>query len=357
MNQPSKNAEPNSAMLFAKLGDTSNLIESLGKDEAAAVIEWCLEAVRSCSCQYGGWEVEHTPGGVFAFYYRANEAIIAATNIQTSIRHGQEKQADYLGIKIGISYGPSLLHQVDGEYTETVRLAAALCGAAPEGRIVASPALIDHASTGWQKKSRAVRLEQIGDFDPAAFEISWPGDDDVKNSTDPKVAPQAQSTEDAAILFADLGYVDGANQSPPTESADSDFARCATFMKTEVEASGGRVVQAIAGDLLARFASVDAAIEAAIAIQNRVSVDKFEDGSRLGVGIAIAYGPTQQTESGDVFGESVDVAAKLCNLADRGSIIGSGEVFFNSSDSLKATGLKFKLLRHSSMNAVEITRP
>lgn len=174
MNQSSKNVGSTGAFLIAKLSDTTAL-ESFGEGKATHAIEWCLNALKWRVTQHSGWLVEEYTNGVFAYFFGANEAIIAAINIQTNIRQGLKEYSDDLGIRIGISFGPYKIHQADGEYSAIAHLAQTLCGCASKGQILVSPALISHASKGWQEKSHTVSLKHSDKSDPAAFEISLEG--------------------------------------------------------------------------------------------------------------------------------------------------------------------------------------
>src|SRR5512135_399623 len=93
------------------------------------------------------------------------------------------------------------------------------------------------------------------------------------------------------------------------------------FISSLVEKHQGRVV-AIHGDiLLAEFDSVVDAVQCAVEIQNELKGrnEKEPEGSRMPFRIGINLGDVIE-EGGNVYGDGVNVAARLESLADAGGI-------------------------------------
>lgn len=84
----------------------------------------------------------------------------------------------------------------------------------------------------------------------------------------------------------------------------------------------GRLIKTTGDGLLAEFASPVAAVRCAAAIQDQLAAT----GSALRMRIGINLGDIIAEESGDVFGEGINIAARLESMADPGGILISGKV-------------------------------
>jgi len=89
-----------------------------------------------------------------------------------------------------------------------------------------------------------------------------------------------------------------------------------------VEARGGRLVKAMGDGFLLEFASAVDAVECAVEIQRRVAEmsDETKAAQSIELRIGINVGDII-VEDGDVFGDGVNVAARLEGLADPGGIL------------------------------------
>ncbi|MGR9106679.1 MAG: adenylate/guanylate cyclase domain-containing protein [Gammaproteobacteria bacterium] len=99
--------------------------------------------------------------------------------------------------------------------------------------------------------------------------------------------------------------------------AHEKIVGCLNHMSSLIEKQGGRVVEIIGDEIMAAFTDPDQAFDAAMQIQKSLA-DESE--SRLGVRIGFHSGPTAVTE-GHPFGDTVNVAARMVNLAKSSQII------------------------------------
>lgn len=90
-------------------------------------------------------------------------------------------------------------------------------------------------------------------------------------------------------------------------------AALAVFTRN-VELQGGTVVKLLGDGAMVTLPSAEASLLAAIAAQ------EAQSGKQVGIGIGIQFG-TVLLEQGDVFGDAVNVAARLCSLAKAGEIL------------------------------------
>ena len=132
----------------------------------------------------------------------------------------------------------------------------------------------------------------------------------------------------AAILAADVvGYsrLMGADEAGTLERLKSLHK---DLVKPAITARKGRVVKLMGDGLLAEFPSVVSAVECAIDIQ-RAMPEREPDlvaESRISLRIGVNLGDIM-VEGGDIFGDGVNVAARLEGLAEPGGICLSGGAF------------------------------
>jgi adenylate cyclase len=96
-------------------------------------------------------------------------------------------------------------------------------------------------------------------------------------------------------------------------------APCLDQLREATKAAGGRVIKTIGEDLMALFPSPDAAASAAAAMQK--AIEGMPEGtSKPGVRVGFHSGPVLNRD-GDVFGDTVNLAARLVAQAKKGEII------------------------------------
>ena len=125
-------------------------------------------------------------------------------------------------------------------------------------------------------------------------------------------------------MFADVGdntklfEIEGGK---PTGQA---LARCVDQLRQIVESLGGRVVKMIGDEVMAVFPTADAAAIAASDIQYAIDALPPVGATKIGVRIGFHCGPVIQKD-GDIFGDTVNIAARLVEQAVRNQIITSRE--------------------------------
>ena len=97
---------------------------------------------------------------------------------------------------------------------------------------------------------------------------------------------------------------------------------CMERLREATGTAGGRVVKTVGDGLMALFPSADAAAMAAAAMQKALEAMP-EHAPRPGVRIGFHSGPVINREDGDVFGDTVNLAARLAQQAARDQILTS----------------------------------
>src|SRR3954447_15068108 len=124
----------------------------------------------------------------------------------------------------------------------------------------------------------------------------------------------------AAIMAADIAGFSAAME----RDEEGTFARVQELRRNVIEPKivehQGRLIKTTGDGFLAEFASPIAATRCALAIQGELA------GAPLQLRIGLNLGDVIVEESGDVYGEGVNVAARLEALADAGGILISDKI-------------------------------
>lgn len=132
----------------------------------------------------------------------------------------------------------------------------------------------------------------------------------------------SRNEPDLAVLFADVAGSTRLYEKLGNAQALVAIARCLDLVRAVVEGHGGRVIKNIGDEAMVAFSVVDDTAEAAAEIQGKVLELPPVGGARLALRIGFHFGPAIET-GGDVFGDSVNVAARMVALAKGGQVITS----------------------------------
>ena len=130
--------------------------------------------------------------------------------------------------------------------------------------------------------------------------------------------------QEAAVLFSDVS-----GSTKLYETAGDDIAvvaidACINVFIRATEENHGRVIKTIGDEVMSVFASATDAAGAAIEMQTGIEEMAPVAGTKIGIRIGFQFGPLVDRD-GDVFGDTVNLAARLTGLATRGQIITSRE--------------------------------
>ncbi len=126
-----------------------------------------------------------------------------------------------------------------------------------------------------------------------------------------------------AVLFADIAGSTRLYEQLGDAQALAAISRCLALAESAASGHGGRLIKTIGDEALLVFGNADQAAEAAGEIQRRMAELSSAESPRLGFRIGFHFGAALEV-SGDVFGDSVNVAARMVALAKRGQVILSG---------------------------------
>ena len=134
-----------------------------------------------------------------------------------------------------------------------------------------------------------------------------------------------QTAQNKVVLFADVSGSTRLYEVLGDEQAFAAISRCLSVLRHATQTFQGRVVKTIGDEIMAVFPSVLTGVQAACAMQSEVdAMDPLGKNVRLAIRIGLHYGAVLMREGdSDVFGDTVNVAARLTELAKAGQIISS----------------------------------
>ena len=142
-------------------------------------------------------------------------------------------------------------------------------------------------------------------------------------------------SSELAVLFADVSGSTRLYETLGDERAFATVGECLALVRAACEGHGGRVVKTIGDEMMAAFTRADAAAQAALSMQAAVSAAQFAGVAKLAIRAGFHFGPAIVTD-GDVFGDSVNVAARLAGVAHASQVITSAATVSLMSPWLRA---------------------
>ncbi len=129
----------------------------------------------------------------------------------------------------------------------------------------------------------------------------------------------------AAVLFADAVGFSRLMQTDEQATVHRLHASREIF-KRMVEEHGGRVIDTAGDSILAEFGSVLQAVQSAIAVQTVLGDESGDTEDRMAFRIGVNLGDILRSDDGTIYGDAVNVAARVQALAAAGGVCVSGIV-------------------------------
>lgn len=134
----------------------------------------------------------------------------------------------------------------------------------------------------------------------------------------------AHRAVECVVLFADIAESSSLYERMGDEAAYDRIDRALKTMQRVVVRAGGRVLKLTGDGLMAIFERADDAIESSITMGLELGDLTGGGANQISIRIGFQHGPVVATGS-DMFGETVNVAARLCELASPGSAVTSAD--------------------------------
>ena len=126
------------------------------------------------------------------------------------------------------------------------------------------------------------------------------------------------------VLFADVSGSTKLYETVGDAAAHAAIDLCVKLFGNITEEHGGRVIKTIGDEVMSIFPQAADAGRAAVDIQLGIAGMPPVDKVRLGVRVGLHFGAVVERD-GDVFGDTVNLSARLTEMAARGQIITSLE--------------------------------
>jgi adenylate cyclase len=129
---------------------------------------------------------------------------------------------------------------------------------------------------------------------------------------------------DLAVLFADVAGSTRLYEKLGNARALESIGLCFSIMRQSVKNCDGRVIKTMGDEILCVFPTATAAARAAMDMQARIDMQAPVAGQPLQIRVGMQFGPVLH-ENNDVFGDCVNVAARMVKLAKPMQIMLAGE--------------------------------
>ncbi len=144
---------------------------------------------------------------------------------------------------------------------------------------------------------------------------------------------------ECAVLFADVAGSTALYEVLGDDCAFALVEACLSTMGRCTTARRGRVIKTIGDAVMAVFPNADDAAAAALAMQAEIGALAPGHAARPAVRIGFHFGPVV-AHAQDVFGDSVNLASRLCDLASRGQIVTDRETAARLVDAVNRAALQ-----------------
>jgi class 3 adenylate cyclase len=138
-----------------------------------------------------------------------------------------------------------------------------------------------------------------------------------------------------AVLFADVSGSTRLYEELGDQAALAAIGECLRLVEATCSGHHGRLVKTIGDEAMVVFPTADLAADAAGEVQARIAEEGSVGTQRMALRIGFHYGPALES-GGDVFGDSVNLAARLVGFAQRAQVITSEETITSLSPWLRA---------------------
>lgn len=150
----------------------------------------------------------------------------------------------------------------------------------------------------------------------------------------------APKTTNLTILFADISGSTRLYEVLGDAPARAKVSGCLATLTEITERHGGTVIKTIGDEIMCTFPSAEAAVEASCEMHETLEDDITEQTAAgpisLAIRVGLHHGPAI-LESGDVFGDAVNVAARMASMSKAGQIITTQTTIEELSPILKAS--------------------
>jgi len=168
------------AILFADVVGSTRLYDEFGDTKASETVARCLDVMKDATHQFNGTVIKTIGDEVMSTFSSADEAMGAASQMQTQISADADGDNDRIPvmIRIGCHFGP-VVEETNDIFGAAVHTANRMTSQAKARQIIISGTTVERMSPDWQAQTRQIdvatgrgRLDEV-----ALFELLWQPDE------------------------------------------------------------------------------------------------------------------------------------------------------------------------------------
>jgi class 3 adenylate cyclase len=133
-------------------------------------------------------------------------------------------------------------------------------------------------------------------------------------------------TKKLAILFADISGSTALYEQLGDQTARQLISRCITLLKAALTTHNGTLIKTIGDEILCTFPTAEIAMNAACEMQMSIKTDNQSSAHPMYIRIGFHYGEVI-CEDGDIYGDAVNVAARVTEITRANQIMTTAAVF------------------------------
>lgn len=135
----------------------------------------------------------------------------------------------------------------------------------------------------------------------------------------------ARENIEVGVMFADVTGSTKLYETLGDENANRIIGKTIDIMAKITEGYQGFVIKTIGDEIMCRFSSANDCVRAAIECQEEVSAGIQGEDTEISIKVGLHFGPAILMEDGDVFGDAVNVSARMAGIAKGAQIITTQE--------------------------------
>lgn len=130
----------------------------------------------------------------------------------------------------------------------------------------------------------------------------------------------SQHVEKLAVMFADICGSTALYEELGDDTARRLISECITLLNNAITGRKGTLIKTIGDEVMCSFPTVEDAFHASCAMQNSIKNDRSSSSKPMYIRVGFHYGDVI-LEAGDVFGDTVNTAARVASITRAGQIM------------------------------------
>jgi adenylate cyclase len=151
----------------------------------------------------------------------------------------------------------------------------------------------------------------------------------------------AKENISTGVMFADVIGSTKLYEALGDENANRVIGKVLGLMAEITGQFSGHVIKTIGDEIMCRFPSADDMVRAAVECQEEISAGIRGVDVEVSIKVGLHFGPAILSEDGDVFGDAVNVAARMAGIANSAQIITTRETVLMLQDDLQEKCRRF----------------